>query len=148
MYTSGFQGLVLGNCERRLATLARRLGRDRPVLYHGTRYWAQILAERTLRANSIGPLVSLTRSAEVAAFSAFLPRDRTSGCPAILVLDRFTLQARYRLECSHAAWVGDGDVERDEAEEIIRGRDVDDLDRYLLNVVTISEAHTSGTNAR
>ena len=27
-----------------------------------------------------------------------------------------------------------GDVERDEAEEIIRGRDVDDLDRFLLNV--------------
>jgi hypothetical protein len=134
--TSGYQGLVLTRAERQLASAARTIARRREVLFHGTQFWQDILSSGTLRGMSIphGSLC-LTRSPEVAAFSAFLPRQRREVEPAILVLDRATLRNRYRLELRHDGWTGHYEVERDEAEEIIYGRDVHDLLRHLHGLV-------------
>lgn len=92
-FPSGVRGLVLTRAQARLAASARSVHRGADVLYHGTRYAKQIVAEGALVSCEWGPgRVSLTRSPEVAAFSAWPPRDH-QGRPAILVFDRLSLHA-------------------------------------------------------
>ena len=66
--------------ERELALLARKLTRNRDVLYHGTRYRHSILKMEVLFRPEVGDdAVSLTRSPEVAAYWALLKRDNDCG---------------------------------------------------------------------
>ena len=135
---SGMRGLLITGEERRLAQTARAAAHGRSVLYHGTRYASLIVQEDQLRCPDVGSAcISFTRSPEVAAFSAMLPRDDTTEGPSILVLDRISLQTRYRLEPFHDVWMGDGDQIRDEAEEIV-SCDITDLHRHLAAVATTS----------
>ena len=68
-----------------LSAKAREIARGRDALFHGTRYRA-ILASGFLRAAEVGPnCVCFSRSPEVAAFSATLPRDDDEGSGAIFV---------------------------------------------------------------
>lgn len=134
---SGMRGLVLTPAEYRLAASARAVRRGADVLYHGTRYSQQILSEGALmNPDWLPDYVSLTRSPEVAAFSAWLPRGQ-DGRPAILVLDRRSLRTRYPLHPYHDVWRGHRDQMRDEAEERVPAH-VLDLHRYLLAVVQAS----------
>lgn len=134
---SGVQGLLLTACERSLAVRARSVRRGGSVLYHGTRYAQAILSSNAIRCSSPGtPAVSLTRLPEVAAFAAGLERDDTDGPPSILILDRRSLQARYRLRPYHDGWPGHSGAARDEAEELVFDRDVTDVHRHIIGVVS------------
>jgi hypothetical protein len=118
--------------ERRLAGLARQMSMKRNVLYHGTRYAKSILRTGVLFAS--GGVVSLTRSPEVAAYFALLPRDDDEGRGTILIFDREQLRCRYRIysveEREVTLW-----YRHDEAEEELWG-DVTDISKYLIGFVS------------
>jgi hypothetical protein len=74
--------------ERLLAKQARKIAGNRDVLYHGTRYAPSILnIGMILRGTTGSKAVSLTRSPDVAAHWAFVPRDDDNGRGAILIFD-------------------------------------------------------------
>jgi hypothetical protein len=79
-----------------LALQTRAIARGRDVLYHGTRYRELILASGLLALSNSG-CVYFTRDVETAVHWATLPRD-DEDAGAILVFDRPSLRARYRLE--------------------------------------------------
>ena len=79
-----------------LALQTRAIARGRDVLYHGTRYRESILASGLLALSNSGG-VYFTRDVETAVHWATLTRDDEDE-GAILVLDRPSLKARYRLE--------------------------------------------------
>ena len=69
------------------------------MLFHGTRYAELILKTKVLfRTGFSDQKVSLTRSAEVAAYWALLDRDDDEGRGAILIFDRRSLERRYKVE--------------------------------------------------
>jgi hypothetical protein len=70
------------------------------------------------------PVVSFSRSAEIAAYWATLPRDDDEGSGAIFVFDRPSLRTRYKLECYDYAWCKDWQA-IDEFEERVVERDVE-----------------------
>jgi hypothetical protein len=123
--------------ERNLAALARKLAMNRNVLYHGTRYAQSILRTGVLFASDpVDPKVSLTRSPEVAAYFALLPRDDCEERGAILIFDRQWLRNRHRIypiekrefEMYHR---------HNEAEEELWG-DLIDVGNYLVGFVSES----------
>jgi hypothetical protein len=76
--------------------------KGRPVLFHGTRHPASIAGSGMLLfATSGDPVVSFSRSPEVAAYWADVTRDDDEGRGAVFVFDRRSLAARYRLEPFH-----------------------------------------------
>lgn len=100
-------------------------------LYHGTRYLDAILRSNILRRPIFGDRhVSLTRSSRIAAYWASLPRDDGEGAGAILVFDRDSLRARFRVE-AFCHFAGDYALGQDEAEEAVLA-DIYPLDRFLL----------------
>jgi hypothetical protein len=85
--------------ERSLVQLSRQLAGRRPVLFHGTRYSASIVRSGMLLFATGGdPVISFSRSPEVAAYWADMPRDDDEGRGAVFVFDRRSLAARYRIE--------------------------------------------------
>lgn len=109
------------------------------VLYHGTRYASQILSDNTIRLPPSGyTMISLTRSPVIAQYWAELERDGDEQRGAILVLDRDKLRTRYRLEPFHDPWCDDAAFIKDEMEEMIWGRPIVNLRRYLLEVRWLS----------
>ena len=113
--------------SKTLALQTRAIARGRDVLYHGTRYRELILASGLLALSNSGG-VYFTRDVETAVHWATLPRD-DEGEGAILVFDRPSLRARYRLECT----VGDEDSE--ESEEVVWDRHVD-IAPHLIGLVS------------
>jgi hypothetical protein len=118
--------------ERRLAGLARKMAANQNVLYHGTRYTQSILRTGVLFASGQG--VSLTRSPEVAAYFALLPRDDCEERGAILIFDRERLRCRYRIDLFEGGKV-DIYHRYNEAEEELRG-DLTDVGNYLVGLVS------------
>lgn len=117
----------------RLTFSARKLQKSRSVLFHGTRVLENVIANDALLAGRTGDLaVCFSRSAEVAAYWAMLPRGVPSETPGILVLDRNALKARYKLEPFHDECWDDETWIRDEREERIWDRDVTDLHRFTV----------------
>jgi hypothetical protein len=124
------------DAERRLASVARETAMNRDVLYHGTRYPQLILRTGVLfRAESGGTKVCFTRAAEVAAYWALLERDDDEGRGAILILDRQSLDRRYKLVPNPQAYWHTETLFHDEAEEEIWD-DVTDIDKYLIGFVS------------
>jgi hypothetical protein len=82
--------------SKALAVQTRAIARGRDVLYQGTRHRELILASGLLALSNSGG-VYFTRDVETAVHWATLPRD-DEGEGAILVFDRPSLRARYRLE--------------------------------------------------
>lgn len=113
----------------------RRLSKGRDVLFHGTRYGRQILAEDRLRYPVIGhEAVSFTRSVEVAVYWSMLPRKPQEEIGAVLIFDKWKLKARYRLELFHdPIWDSDGFI-NDEAEEQVWQQDITGLSSLMLGV--------------
>jgi hypothetical protein len=88
--------------RQRLVQLSRQLAGRRPVLFHGTRSPASIVRSGMLLfATSGDPVISFSRSPEVAAYWADVPRDDDEGRGAVFVFDRRSLAARYRIKPFH-----------------------------------------------
>jgi hypothetical protein len=108
-------------------------------LFHGTRYPALILASGFLKTAEVGPnCVCFSRSPEVAAFSATLPREDGEGSGAIMVFDRASLKTRYKLECYADRWLRDGHTVN-EFEERVYVRDIE-ISSHLIGLVTTPKA--------
>jgi hypothetical protein len=114
-----------------MARLARKIGRGRDAIYHGTRHLPFAMRAGKLRpAGSLETSVFFTRSPEVAAYWASMMGDEWDPWSGgVLVLDRNSLARSYRLEPSRFAedW-------SDEREESICGRTIN-FRRHLLGVV-------------
>jgi hypothetical protein len=123
---------ALTDRERVMARIAKKLGRGRNVIYHGTRRLADVL-----RAGKLVPpleyecAVFFSRSAEVAAyFACFLGEKDDHLFPGVLVLDRDSLAHSYRIEPNRY----DVSSDRNEREEAIWYRIVN-IRRHLWGVV-------------
>jgi hypothetical protein len=118
---------------------------SRPVLFHGTRFPRTILGANALVADVDGGEDSLhfTRMLPVATYYALLDRKPDEGRGAVLALDRDLLAQKYKLECTRDPfWDNVEELSKRkyfEAEEIIFGRDVTDLHKYLVGVAWIDD---------
>jgi hypothetical protein len=121
-----------------LSANARKIARGRDALFHGTRYRGLILASGFKAAEVGANCVSFSRSPEVAAFSAILPREDDERSGAILIFDRASLKTRYKLECHADSWERDGQIV-DEFEERVYVRDVE-IGSHLIGLVTVPKA--------
>jgi hypothetical protein len=117
-----------------LALQTRAIARGRDVLYHATRYRELIFASGLLALSNSGG-VYFTRDVETAVHWATLPRD-DEGEGAILVFDRPSLRARYRLEPFIYA---EGE---NEFEEVVWGRNVK-IAPHLIGLVSTPTATLS-----
>lgn len=81
-------------------------------------------------------MVSLTRDPSIAEYWARLRRDDDEGIGAVLILDQKRLRHQYRVSpFRDEAWHQSASrTERDEAEEIIVGRPIENLRKYLIGV--------------
>jgi hypothetical protein len=128
-----------------LSAKARDIARGRDALFHGTRYRGLILATGFLKFVPPEHAIAFTRSPEVAAHFATLPRDDDEGAAAIFVFDRASLKTRYKLECVDNGWKTDPSkfdeswrAEHDEFEEQVFARDVE-IAPHLIGLVTAPE---------
>jgi hypothetical protein len=127
---------------RFLREKARAFARGQDVLFHGTRYRESVLASGILRFTPGGQTLSFTRSPDVAAHWAALPRDDDEGAGAVLVFDRASLKARYKLECVDDSWEADPSefnelwrAKHDECEEQVWGRNVE-IVPHLIGLIS------------
>jgi hypothetical protein len=128
--------------KRFLLEKARALARGRDVLFHGTRYRESILASGILRFSPGVQTLSFTRSPYVAAHWAALPRDDEEQAGTVLVFDRASLKARYKLECIDNGWQAEPSMfnefwraEHDECEEQVWGRNVE-IAPHLIGLIS------------
>ena len=121
---------------------ARASARGQDVLFHGTRHRESVLASGILKFSSGGQTLSFTRSPDVAAYWAALPRDDDEGAGAVLVFDRASLRARYKLECIDDSWEADPSkfnefwraAAHDEFEEQVCSRNVE-IAPHLIGLI-------------
>lgn len=134
---------------RQLSVAVRSIGGHGEVLFHGTRYPGQILGSNTILVPDSGiEAISFTRSPEVAAYWAILPRDRHDELPGVFVFDRSRLRTRYKLEPFNYF---EGSVVHlaDEMEERIVGRNIEGLERLLIGLAVLQPSvFESGELAR
>jgi len=124
-----------------LALAAIRAASAQDVLSHGTRSLGRILADDTILRSPSGQIaVSFTRSPEVAAYWALLPRGYRGEEGGILVLSRDALASRFRLDHFHDPIWDTDDAVVDEHEERVVGTDVDGLSSMLAGTVRVEEA--------
>ena len=128
--------------SRSLAKNARAFARGQDVLFHGTRYRERVLVSGILKFSPGGQTVSFTRSPDVAAYWATLPRDDDEGAGAVLVFDRASLRARYKLECIDDSWEADPSefnelwrAKHDECEEQVWGRSIE-IAPHLIGLIS------------
>ena len=134
------------DAERQLARQAREMAMTRDVLYHGTRY-AKLILKMGVLFPASGGCVCLTRSAEVAAYWALLVRDDDEGRGSIFILDRQSLERRYKIEANPEAWWFSKTTFHDEAEEEIWDNVVD-VRNHLIGYVSgpaIRRSHRTKT---
>ena len=119
--------------ERVMARLAKKIGRGRDVIYHGTRALPEVMrAGKLIPSDSGECAVFFSRSPEVAAYFACLRGEKAERrSPGILILDRRSLRQGYRLEPNRY----DPFYGHNEREEAVWGRTVS-FRRHLLGVVT------------
>jgi hypothetical protein len=125
------------DAERKLAGQAREVAMNRDVLYHGTRHAQSILKTGVLFRSLTGgdPKVCLTRSAEVAAYWALIDRDNDEGRGSIFILDRQSLERRYKIDANPEVYWHSKTRFHDEAEEEILDNVVD-VGNHLIGVVS------------
>jgi hypothetical protein len=128
--------------KRFLLQNSRALARGRDVLFHGTRYRESILASGILKLTPGEQTVSFTRSLRVAAHWAALPRDDEEQAGTILVFDRRSLRARYKLECVNNGWQAEPSkfnefwrAAHDECEEQVWGRNIE-IAPHLIGLIS------------
>jgi hypothetical protein len=121
--------------ERQLAWLARRKAMNQNVLCHGTRYATLILRTRALFRAAIGDRkVCLTRSANVAAYWALMERDDDEGQGSLFILNRDSLERRYKIIANPDCFWLSKTLFHDEAEEEIWA-DVINICKYVVGMV-------------
>ena len=115
------------------------------MLYHGTRFPRAILESDALLCVKEKLLaVHFSRLLHVGVYWATIERvTGDEGIGAVLVLDRLRLAHNFKLECRRDEFwdeiPGRNERKCSEAEEIIFGRDVANLHKYLLDVIWIDE---------
>jgi hypothetical protein len=131
---------------------ARSFARGQNVLFHGTRYRQSILASGILRFTPATHTLSFTRSPDVAAHWAGLPRDDDEGAGAVLVFDRASVRARYKLECVDDSWEAEPSqfnefwrATHDEFEEQVWGRNIEVAPEDNPELRQIGEDQVSGS---
>ncbi|UVC11172.1 hypothetical protein IHQ71_11685 [Rhizobium sp. TH2] len=135
VFNVDFEGEERKEYER-LVLAARKIQRGRNVVFHGTRFPAEIIATNVLKAGRTGDrAICFSRSPEVAAYWALMPRDVSGEMAGILVVDKNALKARYKLEPFHDECWDDCTSFRDEGEERIWDRDVTDIARLTMALV-------------
>jgi hypothetical protein len=115
-------------------TLRGKAPRGRALLFHGTVYPGAILRDNRLRHIDFASCaVHFSRALHVAVYWARLGRDDDEMRGAVFVIDRERLAQNYKLvaDCS----IPDKARGDFEAEEMVVGRDVINLNRYLLSVI-------------
>ena len=118
--------------------LLRRRAKGQDVLFHGTRYAEAIIGENLLKYARTGdPVVSFTRLPEVAVYWARLERGEVFETANILMVNRKLLKSDYNVFPHHDPIFDNESRMNFEAEERIEMRDIDDLERYLVGVVTL-----------
>ena len=121
--------------ERQLAWLACRKAMNQNVLYHGTRYATSILKARAIFRSATGDRkVCLTRSANVAAYWALMERDDDEGQGSIFILNRDSLERRYKIIANPDCFWLSKTLFHDEAEEEIWA-DVINIGKHLIGIV-------------
>jgi hypothetical protein len=113
-----------------MARLARKIGRGRDAIYHGTRQLPAVMRRGKLLPPNFDNAVFFSRSPEIAAYwASFMGNEADNFSGGVLVLDRNSLAQNYQLEPTRYAedW-------SDEREESIWGRVVN-FRRHLLGVV-------------
>ncbi len=125
---------------------------SQPVLYHGTRYAQKILKSNELRWPDVGfSAVHFSRQLHTSAYWALMPRDDDEGKGAVFVLDRDRLAQKYKLETRRDGWLDARwryPAMYTEAEEIIWGRDIDSLHKYLIDTIWIDEGTLTGQTTK
>ena len=125
---------------------ARAIAGRREVLYHGTRHLRSVLRMNTLFCSYPGDKqISFTRSPEVAAYVASIERDNDEGEGAVLVFNRRALQNRYRLDLWHDFHEME---EMEEMEERVWGRDIPEVQRYLLGIAMVGRKKRNSRDRR
>ena len=115
------------------------------VLYHGTRFPRTILESDALLCVEDNYLaVHFSRLFHVGMYWGTIKRiTGDEGIGAVLVLDRCKLSQTFRLDCRRDDFwdetPGRNEPKCSEAEEIIFGRDVTNLHKYILDVIWIDE---------
>jgi hypothetical protein len=108
----------------------------RSVLFHGTSLGSQIARTDTLLVPSVGdPMVSFTRSPEIAVHFATLPKDFDDGLPTVFMFDRRSLKSRFRLEPHEDEADDEQRVGKFEMEERVWDRDIRPISRHLIAIV-------------
>ena len=126
---------------------------SQPVLYHGTRFPRAILESDALLCVEKELLaVHFSRLFHVGIYWAMIKRiTGDEGIGAVLVLDRLRLGQNFKLQCRRDDFwdetPGRNEPKCSEAEEIIFGRDVTNLHKYLLDVIWIDENSGSARSA-
>lgn len=124
-----------------------------PVLYHGTRFPRAILERDALLCVEDNYLaVHFSRLFHVSMYWGTIKRiTGDEGIGAVLILDRRRLSQTFRLDCRRDGFwdetPGRNEPKCSEAEEIIFGRDVTNLHKYLLDVIWIDEDLGSARSA-
>jgi len=118
------------------AALRDHVPRRRAVLFHGSPYPMAILRENRLRhADFASCAVHFSRAFHVGIYWASLGRDDDEMRGAVFVIDRDRLLCDYRL--TPDCYIEGKRFWHFEAEELIVGRDVVSLDRYLLKLIPL-----------
>jgi hypothetical protein len=118
---------------------------SQPVLYHGTRFPRAILERDALCCVEDDFLaVHFSRLFHVGMYWGTIRRiTGDEGIGAVLILDRLRLSQNFKLDCRRDDFwdetSGRNEPKCSEAEEIIFGRDVTNLHKYLLDVIWIDE---------
>jgi len=118
---------------------------SQPVLYHGTRFPRAILESDALLCVEDDYLaVHFSRLFFVSMYWGTIKRIKgDEGIGAVLVLDRLRIAQNFRLVCRRDDFWDETPGRKEpkcwEAEEIIFGRDVRNLHKYLLDVIWIDE---------
>lgn len=109
------------------------------VLYHGTPYPMAIIRAGVLRYARCGdPGISFSRSLEIAKRFAAQDRGDSEARGGVLVFNRDTLRARYRVEpFDYSMGVSCPYGFREESEEVIWQRDVTSVSRHIVGLLWV-----------
>jgi hypothetical protein len=107
---------------------------NKDVLYHGTRYAESILRTGLFRSEVGDRKVFLSRSADVAAYWALVERDDDEGQASIFILNRDSLERRFKIIANPGVFWHSRTLFHDEAEEVICA-DVINVAKHLIGIV-------------
>ncbi len=121
--------------EKALLNALRVAARGKQVLFHGTSLGSIIARTDTLLVPRSGPpVITFTRSPEIAIEYATLPKDCDDGIPTVFMFDRQSLHSRYRIEPHECTAPCETRTGKYEMEELVWFRDIRPISRHLDSI--------------